>query len=130
MVILPVLAANARAFLLVSFLLAATLPAAAQLRGHGGPVRALALSADGTELVSGSFDSTAIIWSVATGTAQQVLRFHEGAVNAVASLHDQRFASSGEDGRIAIWQKGNATPAQVLVGHGAPVVQLAVSPDG
>jgi cytochrome c len=125
-----VLATNARALVLLILLLAATLPAEAQLRGHGGPVRALALSEDGTELVSGSFDSTAIIWSVGTGTAQQVLRFHEGAVNAVAALRDQRFASSGEDGRIAIWQKGNATPALVLSGHSAPVVQLAVSPDG
>jgi len=27
----------------------------AQLRGHGGPVRAVAVSADGAEAVSGSF---------------------------------------------------------------------------
>jgi cytochrome c len=121
---------NARPFLLAMCLIGAALPAEAQLRGHGGPVRALAQSPDGTELVSGSFDSTAIIWSLATGTAQQVLRFHEGAVNAVAALHDGRFASGGEDGRIAIWQKGGATPALVLSGHAAPVVQLAVSPDG
>src|SRR5262245_16063346 len=121
---------HARPLVLLILLLAAPLPAKAQLRGHGGPVRALALSEDGTELISGSFDSTAIIWSLGTGTAQQVLRFHEGAVNAVAALHSGRFASSGEDGRIAIWQKGNATPARVLSGHGAPVVQLAVSPDG
>src|SRR6516162_787865 len=38
-------------------------PAWPQLRGHGGPVRALAVSADGTALVSGSFDNSAILWS-------------------------------------------------------------------
>ena len=32
----------------------------AQLRGHGGPVRALAISRDGTEAVSGSFDTSVI----------------------------------------------------------------------
>jgi cytochrome c len=32
-------------------------PAQAQLRGHGGPVRALAVSPDGTTVVSGSFDT-------------------------------------------------------------------------
>src|SRR5262245_45523698 len=121
---------NLRPFLLVIWLLGLTLPAEAQLRGHGGPVRALAQSPDGTELVSGSFDATAIIWSLATGTAEAVLRFHEGAVNAVAFLPDGRFATSGEDGRIAIWRKGNAAPALVLSGHTAPIVQLAVSPDG
>jgi len=105
-------------------------PAAAQLRGHGGPVRGLALSADGGELVSASFDATAILWSLSTGTAAQVLRFHEGAVNAVAVLRDGRIATSGEDGRIAIWRRGESQPGDVLSGHSGPVVALAVSPDG
>ena len=39
-------------------------PAQAQLRGHGGPVRALAISPDGTRAVSGSFDTSAIRWSL------------------------------------------------------------------
>ena len=56
----------------------------AQLRGHGGPVRALAISRDGTEAVSGSFDTSVIRWSLRKNAAEQVLRFHEGAVNAVA----------------------------------------------
>lgn len=106
------------------------LPAQAQLRGHGGPVRALAVSADGTRAVSGSFDTTAIVWSLAAGTAEKVLRFHEGAVNAAVFLGDGRVATSGEDARIAIWQPGNDTPVAVLQGHTAPVVGLAVSPDG
>jgi cytochrome c len=58
------------------------------------------------------------------------LRFHEGALNAVAFLGDGRIATSGEDGRIALWQQGQDKPADVLTGHGAPVVQLTVSPDG
>ncbi len=58
--------------------------AQAQLRGHGGPVRALAVSADGTTAISGSFDTSAIRWSLTRNAAEQVLRFHESAVNAVA----------------------------------------------
>jgi cytochrome c len=104
--------------------------ASAQLRGHGGPVRALAISPDGTQALSGSFDTSAIRWSLPTNTAEQVLRFHEGAVNAVAFLKDGRVASSGEDARIAIWKAGEQTPSMVLEGHKAPVVALAVSPDG
>src|SRR3954453_15825296 len=41
-----------------------SVPAHAQLRGHGGPVRAVAVSADGREAVSGSFDTSAIRWSL------------------------------------------------------------------
>lgn len=102
----------------------------AQLRGHGGPVRALAVLPDGQHVLSGSFDTSVIRWSLASGTAEQVLRFHEGAVNCIAVLKDGRFATSGADARIAIWRPGADKPATVLQGHEAPVVGLAVSPDG
>jgi cytochrome c len=105
-------------------------PAAAQLRGHGGPVKALAVSADGETAISGSFDQSAIRWSLGRSAADEVLRFHDAAVNAVAALKDGRVATAGEDGRIAIWRAGRDAPESVLTGHAAPVSALAVSPDG
>ena len=104
--------------------------AVAQLRGHGGPVRALAISPDGATAISGSFDSTAIRWSLTSNAAEQVLRFHADAVNAVVLLRDGRAATAGADGRIAIWSPGNTQPASVLEGHTAPIAALAISPDG
>ena len=71
-----------------------------------------------------------IRWSLQRNAAEQVLRFHDGAVNAVALLKDGRIATSGEDGRVAIWTPGATAPSTVLEGHKAPVVALAVSPDG
>jgi len=115
---------------LVAFVVVAAAGAQAQLRGHGGPVRALAISQDGKSAISGSFDTSAIRWSLEKGAASEVLRFHDGAVNAVALLRDGRAASSGEDARIAIWKPGEAKPVAVLEGHKAPVVALAISPDG
>src|SRR5438477_11976413 len=106
-----------------------TTSAFAQLRGHGGPVRALAISADGQSAISGSFDSTAIRWSLTRNAAEQVLRFHSDAVNAVALLGEGRAATAGADGRIAIWTPGNVQPDVVLEGHTAPIAALAVSPD-
>ena len=105
-------------------------PASAQMRGHGGPVRALAVTGDGRLAISGGFDQAAIVWGLDTGTALSVLRFHEGAVNAVAVLPDGRFASGSEDGRIALWRLGLPEPERVLEGHAGPVAGLAVSPDG
>jgi len=84
----------------VALALAAT--AQAQLRGHGGPVRALAISPDGKLAVSGSFDTSAIRWSLEREAAIQLLRFHDDAVHAVAYLPDARVATAGEDGRIAL----------------------------
>ena len=116
-------------FLSVLALSAAT-AARAQLRGHGGPVRAIAISADGRTAVSGSFDTAVIRWSLERNAAIDVLRFHDGAVNAVALLKDGRIATAGADARIAIWKVGGTRPESVLEGHQAPVAALALSPDG
>ena len=103
--------------------------AQAQLRGHGGPVRALAISPDGSEAISGSFDTSAIRWSLTRNVAEQVMRFHDGAVNAVAWLKDGRIATAGADTHIAIWTPGRPEPDRVLDGHTAPIAALALSPD-
>lgn len=115
------------------FLCALLLPlgtAHAQLRGHGGPVRAVAVAPDGKTAISGSFDTSAIRWSLTRNAAEQVLRFHESAVNAVAILPDGRDVTGGEDGKVAIWEPGNPKPVRVFEGHTAPIVGLAISPDG
>lgn len=103
--------------------------AQAQLRGHGGPVRAVAVSGDGQTLVSGGFDQTVIRWSLQRNAAEQVLRFHEGAVNATVMFSDGRFATAGEDGKIALWSAGREQPDRVFEGHQGPVSALALSPD-
>jgi cytochrome c len=105
-------------------------PAKAQLRGHGGPVRALAISPDGRHAVSGGFDSSAIRWSLSRNVAEQVMRFHDNAVNAVAWLKDGRIATAGADAHIAIWTQGKPEPDKVLDGHAGPIVALAASADG
>jgi len=104
--------------------------ALAQLSGHGGPVRALAISADGKSVLSGSFDTSAIRWSLALESAEQVLRFHSDAVNAAVFLPDGRMATAGADARIAIWTAGHQQPDGIFEGHRGPIVGLAVSPDG
>lgn len=81
-------------------------PAQAQLAGHGGPVRALAVSPDGGSLLSGSFDTSAIRWSLKTDAADEVLRYHADAVNAVAFLKDGRMVTAGADARLAVWTAG------------------------
>jgi len=102
----------------------------ADMVGHGGPVRALAISPDGSGLLSGSFDTAAIRWSLKTDTAEQVLRYHADAVNAVAFLSGGRLVTAGADARIAVWTAGRQRPDRVFEGHGGPIVALAVSPDG
>jgi cytochrome c len=118
------------ALLICVAIAASGVPVQAQLRGHGGPVKSLAISADGSFVLSGSFDSSAIRWSLSKNTAEQVLRFHESAVNAVAVIAGGKLATAGEDAQVAIWDDGKLAPTTVLKGHTAPVAALAASPDG
>jgi cytochrome c len=125
---------SSRTLLLCGFAVAVSAaglqPIHAQLRGHGGPVRALAISSDGTHVISGSFDTSAIRWSLSRNVAEQVMRFHDGPVNAVAWLKDGRIVTAGGDAHIAVWTPGQQAPDRVLDGHTGPIVALAVSPDG
>lgn len=109
---------------LLTLTVAGTAAAQDVMRGHGGPVRALAVKPGGAELVSGSFDSTVIVWDTMRNAARRVLRFHDGPVNAVAMLPGDCFASAGEDRRIAVWCGASEAPSRVLEGHEAPVTSL------
>ena len=95
------------------------------LRGHGGPIRSIAVLDDKT-VVTGGFDSAIIVWDIPSGTAKTVLRFHEGAVTALAKRSFGCFASGGEDGRIAEWCLDSKEPVRIpgLV-HTGPISALA-----
>lgn len=101
---------------------------AADLRGHGGPVGALA-ARDGAVL-SGSFDTRAIVWDGENALARRVLRFHEGAVTATAFLPNGGYATAGQDGRVAVWGASGDAPLFSTSEHQAPVSALSLSPDG
>lgn len=116
--------------LLAVFLCLAHPAPSQELRGHGGPVRAIAVSGDGRFAMTGSFDQSAILWRLETGSAEKVLRFHQGAINAVATVNGLGFATGGEDGKIALWRGDAPEPVRVLEGHTGSIAALAVSPEG
>lgn len=82
-----------------------------ELRGHGGPVRTLAATADGGLLLSGSFDTSLIAWQPAEAKALRRLVGHDGAVNALALDAAGSIAlSGGEDGRLVAWEVATGAP--------------------
>lgn len=103
----------------------------ARLEGHGGPVRAVAISPDGDHALTGSFDTSAGYWRLADATLVRWLEAHDGGVNAVAFLPDGRRALTGaSDDILILWDLGEGRPLARFVGHNAKVVAVAVSPDG
>ncbi len=117
-----------RAFCL-AFLLATGAPVAAQdLAGHGGPVGALDVA--GNRLLSGSFDTRAILWDLDAARARIVTRFHDGNVTGVAFLPDGGFVTAGQDGRVALWQADDRSPEFATEPGTAAIAALDVTPDG
>lgn len=102
-----------------------------KLQGHGGPVKSVALSADQTRALTGSFDYSAILWRLEGGKAvlEKRLIGHEAAVNDVQFAGPDRAVSVSDDGSFAIWDLASGEIAARFVGTGDKVLHVAVSPD-
>lgn len=106
--------------------------ASLDLKGHGGPVRAIAISAEGSEALTGSFDYAMIHWRLGSGPAA-IGRYddHEAAVNAVAFVPDSRLAvTASDDGTVGVFDLEAKRLVRRLAGHTLKAVAIAVSPDG
>ena len=102
---------------------------------HGGPVRDLTLSPDGSTLVSASFDYSAVIWQAPDIVESNVLYAHEAAVNTARFSPDgSLLATAGDDGRIYLWTteaRSQEDPEPIILsGHRGKIVNLAFSADG
>lgn len=105
--------------------------ARADLRGHGGMVRGVAISPDGTRVLTASFDYSAKLWDFGGQTEIGELVGHQGPVNAVAFLPDgKRAISVADDGVAIVWDLNSLQPLARLEGHTHKVMALAVSRDG
>jgi WD40 repeat protein len=107
------------------------------LRGHDGPVRAIASSADGQWLVSGGADRSARVWEThggASGGASLVARGHTAQVLDVAiGLAGARLLTGSADGSARWWsvsQGGRVIAQHVLEGHEGRVMAVAVGGAG
>jgi WD40 repeat protein len=98
------------------------------------PVRTVSLDSDGSSVLAGGVDGTLRVGdaaALATNAAPVELPGHQGPVIAVRGVPGDANAalSAGGDGTARLWNlSGKAQIRQF--DHGAPLVSLAVSPDG
>jgi WD40 repeat protein len=95
-----------------------------------GSVSALALSADGRLLASGSAyeDPTIRVWDSGTGTLLKAIGGHTGWVSELAVSKDgRRLISASSDQTIRFWETDHWIQTQLLRGHPVGLTTLALS---
>lgn len=85
----------------------------------------LCLQYDGDMMVTGSSDTTCIVWDMKTWEPLYRLRHHTGGVLDVC-LDAKHIISCSKDATICVWERSTGTLLKVLRGHRGPVnaVQL------
>jgi WD40 repeat protein len=75
------------------------------LVGHTARVRAVALTANGLRVVSGSDDNTLRIWDLKRGVLERTLNGHTDWIRAVAVLSDgETLVSASDDRTLRVWR--------------------------
>jgi WD40 repeat protein len=96
--------------------------------GHTGEISSIAITLDGRNAVSASWDGSLRIWDLASGATLRTLKGHTGCVNAVVLTPDGMRAVSGcTAGELRVWDLGTgqivrnlrAPPTQEITGKRA-----------
>lgn len=101
------------------------------LRGHAAPVAAIALSADGGQLVTADLEGTVIRFDARSGgvlSRRQVNAF--GGLTCVALSHDGRWLAAGcEDLAVRVWELAATADPVVFEGHEGKVTAVCFAPN-
>ncbi|WP_290708457.1 hypothetical protein [Anabaena sp. 54] len=100
------------------------------LSGHSGWVQAVAVTADGKRVISGSSDNTVKVWNLETGEEQLTLSGHSSSVLAVAVTADgKRVISGSRDNTVKVWNLETGEEIAAFSGD-SHFHSCAVAPDG
>lgn len=101
------------------------------LTGHTADVQAIAISANGHYLASGSHDQTARLWDLHSGALLQTYQGHSNLVTVVTFTADNhRLISGSGDNTIKLWDCKTGALTGTLTGHSGWVLAIAPTPDG
>jgi len=101
------------------------------LRGHSGPILAVAYSPDGQRIATGSADHTAKVWDAETGKELFPLKGHTAPVQSVAfSPVGQRIVTASWDKTARVWDATTGKLLHILEGHRKEIFSVAVSTNG
>ena len=101
-----------------------------KLEGHKGRVLSVAVSPDGSRVVTGG-DTSVIVWDATNGKIIRRFDGHTGLLTCVSFLPDGKHVVSGSfDKTIRLWDLNSGKEIHRFVGHPKEITWFAVSPDG
>jgi TolB-like protein len=101
------------------------------VKGHSDFVSSIAVSHNGRQAISGSFDNTLKLWDVTSGRVIRTFLGHSDGVICVAFSPDGKQAISGSsDNTLKLWDVNTGTLIRTFSGHSMWVYSVAFSPDG
>ena len=101
-----------------------------RLTRHLRTVHGLAFSRDGSRLLSGSDDSSLIVWDLTQGRQLSQFR-HSQPITCVAWSPAENFVVCGsENGSLNLWNMENGQSTRTFSKHAKAVTCVAVSPQG
>ena len=92
--------------------------------------RDMAVSTDGSQMLTVGKDGSVHVWSMSSGEEVMVLEGHSLSINGVAVTPDgTRVVSCSADRTVRVWDMHTGEAVFVLKGHVGPVFEVAVTPD-
>ena len=99
-------------------------------RGHKDSVAAVALSANGRRVLTGSKDGTAKLWDADSGNTIQTFENYSYFSKVALSADGKRVLVSFRDKTAKLWDADSGKPLQTFKGHADEVTSVALSADG
>ncbi|MEV2213183.1 helix-turn-helix domain-containing protein [Streptomyces sp. NPDC050997] len=96
------------------------------LTGHAGPVNAVALSPDGSTVVTGGEDRALRVWRLADSPVRTGL----GALTALARSPRGGYATGDDNGDVLVWDDRARRPRLTFRAAERDITDLAYNPDG
>jgi WD40 repeat protein len=98
---------------------------------NSGSVTSAALSPDGSKVLTGCNDATAILWDAGTGSVIRIFSGHKYSVSSVAFSPDGSKVLTGSDDATAmLWDASTGSNIRTFSGHSSTIYSVAFSPDG
>lgn len=98
---------------------------------HLHQYRGIAITADGSRMVTTNLDRTACLWDVTSGQCLMIFRGHTGGIcRSVTFTNDEKhIVTAADDGTLRMWDCATGRCILILDGHKGHVTAFAVSPD-